>query len=203
MLVLVQRTAQDMVRRAKDKYSTPIIGRVMKIALPLCLCLCFFFCWASICMAQSRDKLLEESGIRYPDGFDVNTVGEINGKVSGFSQPDQGPGRFNLLTKKETYTVITSPKWYWNDLDGKIRDGDEVTVTGSKTLGKDGNLYIIAQEIKVPSSGKLLVFRGKDGGPLWRGPGGGSGGGSRGFGGPASGKGGLGGGIGGAGRGRQ
>lgn len=203
MMVLVQKMEQDMVHLNKDRHSNAISSRVMKITLLLCLCLGFLFCCVSIGMAQNRDKFFEESGIRYPDGFDVNTVGEINGKVSGFSQPDQGPARFNLLTKKEAYTVITSPKWYWNDLDGKIRDGDEVTVTGSKTLGKDGNLYIIAQEIKIPSSGKLLVFRGKDGGPLWRGPGGGSGGGSRGFGGPASGKGGLGGGIGGAGRGRH
>jgi hypothetical protein len=194
---------QAMERRAKDKYSKPIIGRVINITLPVCLFLCLLLCCASIGVAHGRDKLLEESGIRYPDGYDINTVGEVNGKVLGFSQPDQGPARFNLLTKKETYTVITSPKWYWNDLDGKVRDGDDVTVIGSKTLGKDGNLYIIAQEIKILSSGKFLVFRGKDGGPLWRGPGGGSGGGSRGFGGPASGKGGLGGGIGGAGRGRQ
>ena len=203
MMVLVQRTAQVMVHLHKDRHSSAISSRVMKITLLLYLCLGFLLCFVPISMAQDRDKLFEESGIRYPDGFDINTVGEINGKVSGFSQPDQGPARFNLITKKETYAVITSPKWYWNDLDGKIRDGDEVTVTGSKALGKDGNLYIIAQEIKIPSSGKLLVFRGKDGGPLWRGPGGSSGGGSRGFGGPASGKGGLGGGIGGAGRGRQ
>lgn len=203
MLALVQRTAQDMVHPAKDKYLKSFMRRVMKVTLLLCLCTSFLFCCFSASLAQNKDKLFEESGIRYPDGFDLNTVGEINGKVSNFSQPDQGPARFNLITKKETYIVITSPKWYWNDLDGKIRDGDEVTVTGSKTLGKDGNLYIIAQEIKIPSSGKLLVFRGRDGGPLWRGPGGGSGGGSRGFGGPASGKGGLGGGIGGAGRGRQ
>lgn len=192
-----------MVHPPSGRYSEPFSGRVVKITLPLCLCLCFLFCCFSTSAAQNRDKLFEESGIRYPDGFDINTVGEINGKVSGFSQPDEGPARFNLITKKETYTVITSPKWYWNDLDGKIRDGDEVTVNGSKALGKDGNLYMIAQEIRIPSSGKLLVFRGKDGGPLWRGPGGSSGGGSRGFGGPASGKGGLGTGFGGAGRGRQ
>lgn len=202
-MALVQRTAQDMVHLLKGRHSKPFSGRVMKITLPLFLCFGFLFFFVPISMAQDRDKFLEESGIRYPDGFDVNTVGEINGKVSGFSQPDQGPARFYLITKKETYTVITSPKWYWDDLDGKLRDGDEVNVTGSKALGKDGNLYIITQEIKIPSSGKLLVFRGKDGGPLWRGPGGSSGGGSGGFGGPASGKGGLGGGIGGAGRGRR
>jgi len=175
----------------------------MKNALPLYLFLGFLFFFVPISEAQDRAKFLEESGIRYPDGFDVNTVGEVYGKVSGFSQPEQGPARFNLITNKETYIVITSPKWYWNDLDGKIRDGDKVGVTGSKALGKDGNLYVIAQEVKIPLSGKLLVFRGKDGGPLWRGPGGTSGGGSGGFGGPPSGKGGLGGGVGGAGRGRR
>lgn len=191
-----------MVLLHSDRSHDDVGGRVMKIALLVFLCCGPLFLCVSMGAAQDRDKFFQDIGIRYPDGFDVNTVGEIHGKVSDFFQPDQGPARFNLLTKKETYTVITAPKWYWNDLDGKVRDGDEVTVTGSKTLGKDGNLYIIAQEIKILSTEKLLVFRGRDGGPLWRGPTGGSGGGSRGFGGPASGRGGFGGGVGGAGRGR-
>lgn len=203
MMAWDQGTAQDMVYLAKGRRSKPSSGRVMKIVLPLYLFLGFLFFFVPISMAQDRAKFLEESGIRYPDGFGVNTVGEVYGKVSDFSQPEQGSARFNLITKKETYIVITSPKWYWNDLDGKICDGDEVGVTGSKALGKDGNLYVIAQEVKIPLSVNLLVFRGKDGGPLWRGPGGSSGGGSGGFGGPASGKGGLGGGVGGAGRGRR
>jgi hypothetical protein len=70
----------------------------MKITLPLFFCIGFLFFFVPISMAQDRDKFLEESGIRYPDGFDVNTVGEINGIVSGFSQPDQGPARFYLIT---------------------------------------------------------------------------------------------------------
>ncbi|MBP1746115.1 MAG: hypothetical protein H6Q54_730, partial [Deltaproteobacteria bacterium] len=96
-----------MVHLHKDRHSSAISSRVMKIILLLYLCLGFLLCFVPISMAQDRDKLFEESGIRYPDGFDINTVGEINGKVSGFSQPDQGPARFNLITKKETYTVIT------------------------------------------------------------------------------------------------
>ena len=101
------------------------------------------------------------------------------------------------------YTVIASPVWYWDDLGAKINDGEEVRVVGSKALGKDGNLYIIAQEMKLLTSGQSLVFRGKDGSALWKASIGGSAGGRGGFGGSGGGKGGIGGGSGGTGRGRR
>ncbi len=149
--------------------------------------------------ADENDSVLKESGIRYPDGFDQNTVGEVHGKAKGLFIPESGPVRFYLSSKKETYTVIVSPRWYWEDLGVKISDGEEISVLGSKTLGRDGKLYIIAQEIRLVESGKTIVIRNNNGSPLWKGAGQSSVGTQKGFGSPLRG----GGGMGGAGHGRR
>ena len=157
-----------------------------------------FFCVMPLRL-EANDQTLGRSGILYPGGFDQNTVGEIQGKAHDVSFPPQGPVRFLLTSNKDTYTVIVSPPWYWKDLGIKITDGETVSVTGSKSLGKDGNLYIIAQEIKMPAQNKSYVVRSSNTGiPLWKGTGQGrgSGGARRGFGSPSRGFGGMGGGMG-------
>ena len=149
--------------------------------------------------ADENDSFLKESGIRYPDGFDQNTVGEVQGKVKGLFIPESGPVRFYLSSKTKIYTVIVSPRWYWEDLGVKISYGEEVSVVGSKSLGRDGKLYIIAQEIRLIESGKTIVIRNNNGSPLWKGAGQGSVGTQKGFGSTLRG----GGGMGGAGHGRR
>lgn len=59
--------------------------------------------------AEEKHIILEESGIHYPGGFDLNTVGEVLGKASHFSRPGRGPVHFLLTTDREVYTVLTSP----------------------------------------------------------------------------------------------
>lgn len=134
--------------------------------LPL-LGLLFLFA-PSTAAADERGVILSESGIHYPDGFDINTVGVIRGKASDVVIPDKGPVRFRVAAGRDTYTVLASPSWYWNDLNGNGVDGTTVQVRGSKTLGKDGNLYVIAQEVLILGSNRVLVFRGEDGAPSWR-----------------------------------
>jgi hypothetical protein len=118
--------------------------------------------------AEEEDTILEESGIHYPGGYDPNTVGEIRGKVFNLSRPEYGPIRLQLETNQEIYTVLTSPPWYWKEIRPGIVQGTDVIVRGSKSFGRDGRLYIIAQEIFIPSSGRSLLLRGKDGIPLWK-----------------------------------
>jgi hypothetical protein len=117
--------------------------------------------------AEERDIILD-SGIHYPGGFDSNTVGEVHGKAFHFSRPEKGPVRFHLFTNYGTYTILTCPPWYWNDLSVKIPEGAEVAVWGSKSIGRDGNLYVIAQEVKILPSGPSFLFRVKDGTPVWK-----------------------------------
>lgn len=161
--------------------------------------LLLFFCPIITLGAEDTDAVLKQSGIRYPDGYDVNTVGEVRGTARNFVKPEKGPVHFSLTTKTDTYTVFASPLWYWNDYDVSTQNGDEVVVTGSKSLGKDGNLYIIARELRFPGINRSLLFRGKEGLPLWKPFGTSTGRG--GFGSPAGSKGGVG--SGNAGRGKR
>lgn len=197
---------------APDTERRPVVSSIsLNRSRPAwCGLLCFLF-WvllASILcsgkvLAEEKDMVLEASGIHYPGGYDPHTVGEVRGKASRLTRPEKGPVRFTLVSDRETYTVLTSPAWYWNDSQIKNIEGQEITVRGSKSLGKDGNLYIIAQEITIPFWGKSVELRGVDGTPLWRGSGR-LGWGSSGGGGSFSGsRGGLGGGFGGGGRGKR
>jgi hypothetical protein len=153
-----------------------------------------------LAQAQEKDIVLPESGIHYPGGFDPNTVGEVRGRTHGLLQPPSGPMQFRIDSGRETYIVIACPSWYWKDLGVKISDGTEVRIRGSKSLGKDGNLYLIGQDMEVLSSGKSYAFREDDGYPLWKGSRTGTQGTRGGFGSPQKG---IGGGPGGGGRGRR
>jgi hypothetical protein len=119
--------------------------------------------------AEEKEGVLPESGIRYPGGFDSNTVGSVEGTVNGYFQPKSGPVGLQVVSERETYTVLVAPAWYWKDLGAKVSDGTQVRVRGSKSLGRDGKLYIIAQEIQILPSGQSLLFRSEDGFPLWKG----------------------------------
>ena len=136
--------------------------------------LCFIVCTVSFaCIspaaAADDDTVLKPSGIRYPGGYDLNTVGQVQGTAYGYEQPKEGPVRFSLRSAKEEYRVILSPHWYWSDFNADMAEGEKVKVIGSKSLGKDSNLYIIAREIHIVATGKSLVLRNKNGRPLWRG----------------------------------
>jgi len=164
---------------------------------------CFLLVLPGSLMAEEKDSVFGESGIHYPSGFDPNTVGAVQGKASHVTRPEKGPVHFQLASGRETFTVLASPAWYWNDSQLKVSDGTEVIVRGSKSYGKDGRLYIVAEEIRLPASSQAVSFREPNGSPLWKGSGRSFGGGSGGFGSSSGGKGGFGGGFGGGGRGRR
>ncbi len=172
-----QKMVQDMAHLLSSRNTLlPIRKAVLAAFLILLFSLIASMLFAAPALAEEKDSLLERSGIIYPEGYDINTVGEVSGKVYQLYIPETGPVRFLLLSKKESYTVLLSPRWYWEDLKVKLSDGDEVTVIGSKSLGKDGNLYIIAQELKISVTGKSIVLRNRKGMPEWSGAGQGFGG---------------------------
>jgi hypothetical protein len=144
-------------------------SRMTPVILLLMLWNIFFLFHPQFSHAQDKDIVLPDSGIHYPGGFDTNTVGVVKGKIYAVSQQGGGPVQFRLDSKREKYFIIISPLWYWKDLGANIPDGTEIKIRGSKSLGKDGNLYIVAQEMEVLSTGKIYAFRGDDGYPLWRG----------------------------------
>jgi hypothetical protein len=190
MLVSDPRTGPDMVRLLKNSKSD------LKGSRTATAVLLFLFSMVFCAMPEwleAKDETIEQSGILYPEGFDPNTVGEVQGNAHDVFFPTSGPVRFHLTSNKETYTVFVSPRWYWQDLGIKITDGEKVSVIGSKSLGKDGNLYIIAQEIRIPAQNKSFIVRNNNTGrPLWKGSGQGPGGARRGYGSSSGGFGGMG-----------
>ena len=185
-----------MARRIGSR-KLPLLRGAALLALPLLF-------WATSFLppvlqtahAEEGDVVLQGSGVHYPGGFDPNTVGEVQGKAYGLAQPQHGPVRFRLEAGNDTYTVLASSGWYWKDLKAQLPDGSNVVVRGSKTLGSDMQLYVVAQKIRLLDSGRSLVLRDGAGKPLWKGQAGGASGTQGGF---MGGSGSMGGGFGGMG----
>jgi hypothetical protein len=121
--------------------------------------------------AQEREPemTLPACGIRYPGGYDPNTVGVVEGRVASVAHPEQGPVSFRVEAATETYTVFAAPAWFWEERKIKLVNGDRVRVKGSKTMGADGNLYLVAQEILVAGAAHPVILRDILGKPAWSG----------------------------------
>jgi len=117
---------------------------------------------------QAGDQPLPGCGICYPGGYDLNTVGSLEGIVLEVHLPDEGPVRLLVSGGGERWVVLASPAWFWTRIDPGVVQGDVVTVRGSKTLGADGNLYLVAQEVRRPGAGTFAIVRDRRGVPLWR-----------------------------------
>jgi hypothetical protein len=185
-----------MARRIGSR-KVPLFRGAALLALPLLFCATAFLPPVlQTAHAEDGDVVLQGSGVRYPGGFDPNTVGDVQGKAYGLAQPQHGPVRFRLEAGNDTYTVLASSGWYWKDLNAQLPDGSNVVVRGSKTLGSDMQLYVVAQKIRLLDSGRSLVLRDGAGKPLWKGQAGGASGTQGGF---MGGSGSMGGGFGGMG----
>ncbi|MDA8123740.1 MAG: hypothetical protein M0009_00935 [Deltaproteobacteria bacterium] len=159
---------QAIVAPQKAKMSA-FTGRVPLRGALLAAVLCFLA--ISLAGAAESTKPFEQSGIHFPGGFDLNTVGELQGKIAAVYRPSgSGPVIVSLETEWETYAVVTCPPWYWDELKIKVSIGDEVRVMGSKSLGRDSNLYIIAQTVHLIQQVRTIALRSKTGTPLWDGP---------------------------------
>jgi hypothetical protein len=184
---LGQRMEQVTEHLLRDN-SSRSYGRVEKTTLLLIIFIFVIAAFPPVVLSIDTTKTLENSGIRYPEGFDVNTVGEVKGKVQNLIRPEKGPVIFDLLTASETYKVIAAPSWFIDDLKIRVVEGDEIKIVGSKAVGKDSNLYIVARDIYTAGSSKPVSIRDSSGEAQWRSPSGSTGsrggyGGSGGYGG--------------------
>ena len=118
---------------------------------------------------QHQDQALPGCGICYPGGYDNNTVGSVRGKLVDLQLPDEGPVRLVVDGGGERWVVLASPTWFWKMTGLHLVPGDTVTVRGSKALGADGTLYVVAREILPPGTGIAAAVRDSHGAPLWRG----------------------------------
>ena len=139
------------------------------LALVLVLAATFFPGAAREAKAQQADRALPGCGICYPGGYDLNTVGTIRGEVQDLQVPDEGPVRFVVAGQGERWVVLASPSWHWRAAGLRLVRGGAVAVRGSKTLGSDGALYLVAQEIRLEGVETGVALRDGRGSPLWSG----------------------------------
>jgi hypothetical protein len=118
---------------------------------------------------QEREEVLPGSGIRYPMGYDADTEGVVEGRVLRVEVPGRGPVVVRLESSGRPVTVLTAPGWFWDQGDWKPAAGDLVRVFGSKSVGADGELYVVAREIHPAADGCGCAVRDEQGRPLWRG----------------------------------
>jgi hypothetical protein len=119
----------------------------------LFLVLCF-----SYAHAQNEDN----------EGYDENTEIRIKGTILQVQPRMRGPVVVLLQTANRDYKVITGPPWYLEQEGFELKPGDSLKVTGSKFIGRDGNLYVVARWLRNLSTGKGLLLRDSSLIPHWR-----------------------------------
>lgn len=110
-------------------------------------------------------------------GFDRNTVIRVSGTVARVSSDAKsGPATLTLECPRDTYTVILGPAWYLARIRADIREGDPLSVEGSKMMDRSGNLHLVAARVLNERTSAVLELRDDTGRPRWMGSSSGPGG---------------------------
>ncbi len=72
-----------------------------------------------------------------------------------------------VSTPQGNVTAILGPWWYWERQAVVLSKGQEIAVTGSRAIGKDGSLYLFTQRIEDRTTGEAVILRSETGVPLW------------------------------------
>jgi len=103
-------------------------------------------------------------------GFDRNTVIRVSGTATQMNLGARsGPAMLTLECPRDTYTVILGPAWYLTQVRPDIRDGDPLTVEGSKMMDRGGNLHVVAARVINERTRAVLELRDEAGRPRWMG----------------------------------
>jgi hypothetical protein len=103
-------------------------------------------------------------------GFDRSTVIRVSGTAASVTlEARSGPATLSLECPRDTYTVILGPGWYLAQLSPDIREGDPLTVEGSKMMDRRGSLHLVAARVTNERTGVVLELRDEVGHPRWMG----------------------------------
>jgi hypothetical protein len=72
--------------------------------------------------------------------------------------------------------VILGPAWYLARIRADIREGDPLSVEGSKMMDRSGNLHLVAARVFNERTSAVLELRDDTGRPRWMGSSSGPGG---------------------------
>ncbi len=117
----------------------------------------------------AQGKMHGNQGICYNRFYDANILETFKGTVINVTtfNPDQyikNSIRFRLKTKNDTISIHIGPSWYLDYKKFSIREGEKVSVTGSKIVYND-KPAVIASQIK--TSNDKIELRNPEGFPLW------------------------------------
>jgi hypothetical protein len=65
--------------------------------------------------------------------------------------------------------VILGPAWYLARIRADIREGDPLSVEGSKMMDRSGNLHLVAARVFNERTSAVLELRDDTGRPRWMG----------------------------------
>ncbi len=102
------------------------------------------------------------------EGYDENTEITVKGTVAEVIYGIRGPVILTLKTKVRAYRVVTAPRWYLLRNSIEFNEETPLEVTGSKYFARDGNLYIIARQLRDPVTGRITFLRDSFCKPLWK-----------------------------------
>ncbi len=71
-----------------------------------------------------------------------------------------------VKTKSETIAVHLGPSWYLDNQEIQFKEGDEITITGSKINYQNAPAIIAVEIVK---GDDVLLLRDKTGFPVWSG----------------------------------
>ena len=104
-------------------------------------------------------------------GFDRSTVIQVSGTATQVTiTGNSGPGFLTLQCPHESYTVMLAPVWYLAQAHVDIREGDALTIEGSKMMDRKGRLHVVAARVTNERTGAVLELRDEQGRPRWGGP---------------------------------
>ena len=113
-----------------------------------------------------------QSGLNLETGYDANTVSTISGRIVSLQVGAEYRKSSLVLENNGTQAIVVlGPHRYWAEFGIELKAGDLVTVRGSKALGKDGKVYVLAQKFTDTSQNTSVTLRNESGHPAWVGGG--------------------------------
>jgi hypothetical protein len=102
--------------------------------------------------------------------FDMNAVIKVDGTATQVAIISVGaPSTLQLQTTGETLSVILGPGWYLSQVGADIRNGDILSIEGSKMKDRRGHEYLLAARVTNHRTNTTFELRDKSGRPKWRG----------------------------------
>ncbi|MBJ6750243.1 DNA-binding protein [Geomonas anaerohicana] len=109
-----------------------------------------------------------KSGLDFNRGYDLNTVGNVSGRVSAAPhQVENEQFIVEVQTASGTVNLSVGPGTYWQKKGIAVRVNDEISAKGARAQGQDGKNYLLTQKLVNKTTGAAVELRSDSGDPVW------------------------------------